>query len=79
MRHGKFAGGHERTLRGPKEDRLRLTRATRHNLSPGDPISVHLAGTETRDAILRTPHGDEIELTGDVAGDGVLLELRAAP
>src|SRR5918998_3361523 len=25
---------HERTQPGPKEDRLRLTRATRHNLSP---------------------------------------------
>src|SRR4029453_19114894 len=25
---------HERTQPGPKEDRLKLTRATRHNLSP---------------------------------------------
>jgi uncharacterized protein (DUF1015 family) len=44
---------HERTQPGPKEDRLRLTRATRHNLSPifalhpgsvWDAIEPHLAG-----------------------------------
>ena len=44
---------HERTHPGPKEDRLRLTRATRANLSPifslydGDawsPVAPHLAG-----------------------------------
>jgi uncharacterized protein (DUF1015 family) len=44
---------HERTQPGPKEDRLRLTRATRHNLSPifslhpgsvWDHIEPHLAG-----------------------------------
>jgi uncharacterized protein (DUF1015 family) len=44
---------HERTQPGPKEDRLRLTRATRHNLSPilavhprsvWDAIEPHVAG-----------------------------------
>src|SRR3954463_4642271 len=44
---------HERTQPGPKEDRLRLTRATRHNLSPifalhpgtvWSDIEPHLAG-----------------------------------
>src|SRR5919204_6452726 len=44
---------HERTQPGPREDRLRLTRATRHNLSPifslypgnaWDEIEPHLAG-----------------------------------
>jgi uncharacterized protein (DUF1015 family) len=44
---------HERTQPGPKEDRLRLTRATRHNLSPifslypgnvWDRIEPHLGG-----------------------------------
>jgi uncharacterized protein (DUF1015 family) len=32
--YGEGIRPHERTQRGPKEDRLRLTRATRHNLSP---------------------------------------------
>ena len=32
--YGKGIRAHERTQPGPKEDRLRLTRATRHNLSP---------------------------------------------
>ncbi|HEU5394871.1 MAG TPA: DUF1015 domain-containing protein, partial [Candidatus Methylomirabilis sp.] len=32
--YGKGIRPHERTQPGPKEDRLRLTRATRHNLSP---------------------------------------------
>jgi uncharacterized protein (DUF1015 family) len=44
---------HERTQPGPKEDRLRLTRATRHNLSPifvlhpgtvWDRLQAHLTG-----------------------------------
>ena len=44
---------HERTQPGPKEDRLRLTRATRHNLSPifslypgnvWDEVEPHLGG-----------------------------------
>jgi hypothetical protein len=52
---------------------LTQPRATRHNLSPGDPITVHLADTEARDATLKTPHGDEIELTADPAGDGVVF------
>jgi uncharacterized protein (DUF1015 family) len=33
-RYGEGIRPHERTQPGPKEDRLRLTRATRHNLSP---------------------------------------------
>ena len=48
-------------------------RATRHNLSPGDPISIHLADSQNRDATLHTPHGDEIELTADASGDGVVF------
>jgi uncharacterized protein (DUF1015 family) len=32
--YGSGIRAHERTQPGPKEDRLRLTRATRHNLSP---------------------------------------------
>ncbi len=59
---------HERTQPGPKEDRLRLTRATRHNMSPifalhpgsvWDAIGPHLAGdpwaqvTDDQDTIHR--------------------------
>lgn len=52
---------------------LTQPQATRHNLSPGDPITVHLTETENRDAILHTPHGDQIELTADAAADGVVF------
>ena len=52
---------------------LTQPQATRHNLSPGDPIAVHLTETENRDAILRTPHGDQIELTADTVSDGVIF------
>ena len=47
--------------------------ATRHNLSPGDPLSVVLDDSSAREATLRTPHGDEIELTADAAGDSILF------
>lgn len=52
---------------------LTQPRATRHNLSPGDPISVLVNDREIRDAMLKTPHGDEIELTADLAGGGVVF------
>ena len=52
---------------------LTQPQATRHNLSPGDPISVHLAESENRDAFLRTPHDDQIELTADTVADGVVF------
>ena len=52
---------------------LTQPQATRHNLSPGDPISVHLAETENRDAFLRTPRGYQIELTADIVVDGVVF------
>jgi hypothetical protein len=52
---------------------LTQPQATRHNLSPGDPLSVHLADNSVRDATLHTPHGDSIELTADSAGDGVVF------
>ncbi|NQV24195.1 MAG: BatA domain-containing protein [Rhodopirellula sp.] len=52
---------------------LTQPQATRHNLSPGDPLSVHLADNSNREATLHTPHGDSIELTADSAGDGVVF------
>lgn len=52
---------------------LTQPRATRHNLSPGDPITMHLTDAENRDATLHTPHGDEIELTADAAGDSFVF------
>lgn len=52
---------------------LTQPQATRHNLLPGDPIAVHLADTEFTDATLRTPHGDEIELTSAPSGEGVVF------
>ena len=52
---------------------LTQPRATRHNLSPGDPITLHVADAENRDATLHTPHGDEIELTADAAGDSFVF------
>ena len=52
---------------------LTQPQATRHNLMPGDPLSVHLADDSVRDATFHTPHGDSIELTADSAGDGVVF------
>ncbi|MCA9084357.1 MAG: BatA domain-containing protein [Planctomycetaceae bacterium] len=52
---------------------LTQPQATRHNLLPGDPITVHLRGTEITDATLRMPQGDEVELTGDTVSDGVVF------
>ncbi|MFG0334757.1 MAG: BatA domain-containing protein [Maioricimonas sp. JB049] len=52
---------------------LTQPRATRHNLAPGEPISVHVADASIRDATLRTPHGEEVQVTADAAGDGVIL------
>lgn len=55
---------HERTLSGPKEDRLKLTRATRTSLSPGfqlyrDPKGALDSPLETGDVLaeLATPDG----------------------
>lgn len=52
---------------------LTQPRATRHNLLPGDPISLHVPDAESPDATLHTPHGDEIELTADSMGDGFVF------
>ena len=46
---------HERTHPGPKEDRLRLTRATRANLSPIFSLYDDPAGRRVERAVARTP------------------------
>jgi hypothetical protein len=54
-------------------DYLAQPTATRYNLKPGEPIAVHAADADSPQATLRTPHGDEIELTADAAGDGLVF------
>lgn len=54
-------------------DYLAQPRATRYNLAPGDPISIHVADAQAREAMLSTPHGDEIELTADATSEGVVF------
>ncbi len=61
---------HERTLSGPKEDRLKLFRATRTNLSPGfllykDPEQKLASALERAEPVARftTPDGIDHELT----------------
>jgi hypothetical protein len=49
---------------------LTQPRATRHNLAPGDPINLHLAGSEA-EATLRTPQNDDIELTAEATSTGM--------
>lgn len=50
---------------------LTQPRATRHNLAPGDPISLHLSGGDVQEGTLRTPQGEDIELTADATSTGV--------
>lgn len=52
---------------------LTQPQATQHNLMPGDPISLQLAETDNREAFLKTPHGDQVELTADVISDGIVF------
>lgn len=52
---------------------LAQPRATRHNLAAGDPISVHMGDSQFTEATLTTPHGDEIDLASEPAGDGVVF------
>lgn len=52
---------------------LTQPRATRHNLSPGEPLSLLLAGTETQSATLMTPSHEEIELAADLVGNSAVF------
>ncbi len=82
---------HERTMGGPKRDRLRLLEATRTNTSPvvclsgADPVAVAeslaLLTDRSPDAVAHTPDGVEHELWiwPAEAADGVLAALASAP
>jgi uncharacterized protein (DUF1015 family) len=73
---------HERTHPGPKEDRLRLTRATQANLSPifslySDPTAVAWTALEPSTAV--TPWGEVTDADGTVhrlwrAGDSAAID-----
>jgi hypothetical protein len=52
---------------------LTQPQATRHNLQPGQPISLQLAGSDAQDATLRTPQGQDVELTADPTNSGVVF------
>jgi uncharacterized protein (DUF1015 family) len=63
------AGGvrpHERTQPGPKEDRLRLTRATRHNLSPIFSLYPGDAWQHAEPALGSAPWGEATDADGTV-------------
>jgi uncharacterized protein (DUF1015 family) len=57
---------HERTQPGPKEDRLRLTRATRHNLSPIFSLSTGDAWRHVEGATRGEPWGEATDADGTV-------------
>ncbi len=52
--------------------------ATRHNLLPGDPISLQLSGSDAQEATLRMPQGLDVELTADQTGGGVVFHTSRA-
>ena len=57
---------HERTQPGPKEDRLRLTQATRHNLSPIFSLHEGNAWTHLESATEGEPWGEATDADGTV-------------
>jgi uncharacterized protein (DUF1015 family) len=57
---------HERTQPGPKEDRLRLTRATRHNLSPIFSLHPGDAWRHVEPALGSEPWGEATDSDGTV-------------
>jgi uncharacterized protein (DUF1015 family) len=62
--YGEGIRPHERTQPGPKEDRLRLTRATRHNLSPIFSLHPGDAWTHLAPALDRDPWGEVTDPDG---------------
>ncbi len=57
---------HERTQPGPKEDRLRLTQATRHNLSPIFSLHEGDAWPHLEPATVEKPWGEATDADGTV-------------
>jgi uncharacterized protein (DUF1015 family) len=57
---------HERTQPGPKEDRLRLTEATRHNLSPIFSLYPGDAWSHVEPALASDPWGEATDADGTV-------------
>jgi uncharacterized protein (DUF1015 family) len=57
---------HERTQPGPREDRLRLTEATRHNLSPIFALHPGDAWRHVESALQADPWGEATEANGTV-------------
>jgi uncharacterized protein (DUF1015 family) len=62
--YGEGIRPHERTQPGPKEDRLRLTRATRHNLSPIFSLHPGDAWRHIQPALTDQPWGEVIDAEG---------------
>jgi uncharacterized protein (DUF1015 family) len=86
--YGEGIRAHERTQPGPKEDRLRLTRATKHNLSPIFSLYPGDAWAQLEPGIGGDPWGEATDADGTVhrvwrVGDpdvhaGVAAELADA-
>jgi uncharacterized protein (DUF1015 family) len=57
---------HERTQPGPKEDRLRLTRATRHNLSPIFALHPGSVWSEVEPHLADFPWGEVTDAEGTI-------------
>jgi uncharacterized protein (DUF1015 family) len=81
--YGEGIRPHERTQPGPKEDRLRLTRATRHNLSPI--FALHPGDTwqHLEPALAGDPWGEVTDADGTThrvwrAGDSAVHEAIAS-
>ncbi|MGA8219826.1 MAG: DUF1015 domain-containing protein, partial [Solirubrobacterales bacterium] len=62
--YGEGIRPHERTQPGPKEDRLRLTRATRHNLSPIFALHPGNAWQHLEPALDGSPWGEVTDADG---------------
>ena len=81
--YGEGIRPHERTQPGPKEDRLRLTRATRHNLSPIFALHPGHAWQHLEPAIDSDPWGEVTDGDGTThrvwrIEDGEIHEAIAA-
>jgi uncharacterized protein (DUF1015 family) len=62
--YGEGIRPHERTQPGPKQDRLRLTRATRHNLSPIFALHPGDAWSHLETAVSERPWGEVTDSDG---------------